>query len=388
MCSGGPDSMALLDIMYNKGYEIYVAHVNYQKRISAIRDQNIVVEYCQSRNIYYKILKPDFNHQSNFQAWAREIRYQFAIEMANEKNCEVIMVAHQLDDVLETYLMQKKRGSVPNYYGIKESMNFKDSLINRPLLDKTKKDLENYCLENGISYGVDESNLSDDYQRNRIRHQIIDNMSKEVKLKMIDEINELNKEKQKKEQDYISIVNSNKFCSIELFKGIDDKELFLRLFIDKGLSSDYISEVTKQLLDSEKIQIEFKDKLLVKEYSIFYLMDKTIEYSFTLNSLEYIKNEYFEVTNTGNNFEALTVSDSDFPITIRNYQKGDKILMRYGTKKLSRWFIDKKILTFQRKNWPVVCDKNGEIILVPEIGCNLKHYSNNPTFYVVQYGIN
>lgn len=380
--------MALLDIVYNKGYDIYVAHVNYQKRDSAIRDQNIVVEYCNNRNIYYKILKPDFNHQSNFQAWARDIRYQFAIEMANENDCEVIMVAHQLDDVLETYLMQKKRGSVPSYYGIKESINFKNCIINRPLLDKTKKDLENYCLENGVSFGIDESNLSDDYQRNRIRHQIIDNLSKEAKLKMIDEISELNKEKQKKEKEYEILVEHNKFCSIELFEKINDKNLFLRLFIDKGLSSNYITEVTKQLLNSEKFQIEFKDKLLIKEYNMFYLMNKNLEYNYTLSKIEYIKNEYFEVKKNGNKFEALTVSDVDFPISIRNYRKGDKIFMRYGTKKLSRWFIDNKIPTVQRKKWPVVCDKNGEIILVPKIGCNLKHYSNNPSFYVVQYGIN
>jgi len=388
MCSGGPDSMALLDIIYNKGYEIFVAHVNYQKRESAIRDERIVIEYCESRNIDLQILKPDFDYQSNFQAWARDVRYDFAKKLAKENKCDLIMVAHQLDDVLETYLMQKKRGSIPSHYGINETLDFEGYTIYRPLLHLTKKDLENYCLENGVNYGIDESNMSDDYQRNRIRHQIIDKMTKTEKLELLKEINDLNALKDKEEKEYMELVSANKYCSINVFKDIKDKELFIRLFIDKGLSSDYIEELINQILNSSKFKITFDNKVLIKEYDMFYLKEEKSDYSYSFDKIEYVKQDFFEIKDSGSSFEAVTVDDEDFPITIRNYQKGDKIIMKYGTKKLSRWFIDNKIPTYQREKWPVVCNRNGEIILVPEIGCDLKHYSNNPSFFVVQYLIN
>ncbi|MFR0979969.1 MAG: tRNA lysidine(34) synthetase TilS, partial [Holdemania filiformis] len=48
------------------------------------------------------------------------------------------------------------------------------------------------------------------------------------------------------------------------------------------------------------------------------------------------------------------------------------------------WFIDRKIPPDQRRRWPVVVNCRGEIILVPKIGCNVAHYSNNPTCFVIK----
>ena len=388
MCSGGPDSMALLDIVFNGNHEIIVAHVNYKKRETADRDEVIVREYCGKRGIRMEVLYPHFDYQYNFQGWARDVRYEFAVKVARENGCDQIMVAHHLDDLLETYIMQKKRGAVPSHYGISDTVEYKGCFLKRPLLDRTKKDLENYCLERGIPYGIDESNLSDDYQRNRIRHRIIDNMTDGEKFRMRDEIRELNEAKAAKEAAYRELAADNRFCRIETFREIDDKELFLRIFIDMGLSSSYIEELTRQILNSDKLEIEINGKLLIKEYGVFYVMGSDEAYSYTFDRLEYVEREYFGVKKTGSGFEAVTVTADDYPLTIRSFRKGDRIRMKYGTKKLSRWFIDNKVMTCYRRKWPVVCNRHGEIILVPGIGCNLLHFSNNPTFFVVQYLIN
>ncbi|MBQ7890489.1 MAG: tRNA lysidine(34) synthetase TilS, partial [Erysipelotrichaceae bacterium] len=58
--------------------------------------------------------------------------------------------------------------------------------------------------------------------------------------------------------------------------------------------------------------------------------------------------------------------------------------LRFGTKKLNRWFIDRKIHRNERLRWPVVLNRHGEVILVPGIGCDLEHYSNNPTCFVLK----
>jgi tRNA(Ile)-lysidine synthase len=80
----------------------------------------------------------------------------------------------------------------------------------------------------------------------------------------------------------------------------------------------------------------------------------------------------------------VTVSSSDFPITIRNAKNGDKITMRYGTKKLSRFFIDRKIPYLDRLSWPVIENKDKQVIFVCELGCDKDHYSNNHNLYVTR----
>ena len=84
-CSGGPDSMALLDMLNQKqNYNIIVCHVNYQKRESAFRDESIVKEYCLKHNLSFHLLKPIYSSSQNFQAWARDVRYDFFEQTAKE----------------------------------------------------------------------------------------------------------------------------------------------------------------------------------------------------------------------------------------------------------------------------------------------------------------
>ena len=106
--SGGPDSMALLDMMKDK-YEVYVAHVNYHHRDSALRDEKIVEKYCMKYQLPF--FKKDYVEVGggNFQENARIFRYEFYKEIIDKYNLEYVMLAHHKDDLIETYLMQKKR---------------------------------------------------------------------------------------------------------------------------------------------------------------------------------------------------------------------------------------------------------------------------------------
>ena len=67
-CSGGPDSMALLDQLNKQGKDIVVAHVNYKHRDTADRDEKIVKEYCKKYDIPVRVLYP-VHEKGNFQAW-------------------------------------------------------------------------------------------------------------------------------------------------------------------------------------------------------------------------------------------------------------------------------------------------------------------------------
>ena len=75
--SGGADSMALLDMLKNKQYKLIVAHINYKKRDSSDRDEEIVKKYCEKHNIMCYVDKPTQTNKGNFEEWARNARYTF-----------------------------------------------------------------------------------------------------------------------------------------------------------------------------------------------------------------------------------------------------------------------------------------------------------------------
>ena len=197
--SGGADSMALLSMCIEKQIDVVVAHVNYQKRDTANRDMMCVVEYCKKNEIPCHVAYCDPNCKGNFQAYARSYRYDFYRMIADTYSCSGVLVAHQMDDVIETYLMQRKRHSTPDYFGMKEELILHNILVVRPLFSYTKNDLLKYCKKHQVPYFDDESNFSDDYERNRIRHAIVDGLSLSDKKALLLEIETVNEAKKKQD---------------------------------------------------------------------------------------------------------------------------------------------------------------------------------------------
>jgi tRNA(Ile)-lysidine synthase len=202
--SGGPDSMALLDKYHNQ--ISLVCHVNYQVRESALRDTNIVIAYCKEKNIKLEILTVTEQMYdeyrkicNNFEAIARFIRYDFFLKCSKKHHLNTILIAHNLDDFLETAIMQKQKNSKTLFYGIKKRTQYHGLNIFRPLLNVRKKDLEKYCLTNHIPYGIDETNFCDKYTRNKIRLEIKTWQTKKFNdtIKEYKKFNEENKNKDK-----------------------------------------------------------------------------------------------------------------------------------------------------------------------------------------------
>ena len=153
-------------------------------------------------------------------------------------------------------------------------------------------------------------------------------------------------------------------------------------------SEVFIEEILRQIRESEHCLIREKDRILVKEYGTVSFFAVPEPYSFLFTSLEELKEgeyPYFRISSNADTKQAATVKEEDFPITIRNFKQGDAILMRYGTKKIRRFFIDSKIPLKKRMTWPVVVNQKGDIILVPGIGCDRNHYSEKPNLFVIEY---
>ena len=389
--SGGPDSMALLDLCYKEGLSIVVAHVNYQKRDTALRDEMIVKEYCEKNEIPVFVLKQEKTCVGNFQAFARVERYRFYKELMDKFHGQAVLLAHHLDDHLETYMMQKQRKSCPDYYGIKDELVLFDCKIIRPLMMYTKQDLLAYCIQQKVPYGFDESNFSNDYTRNQIRHQYIDRMSRKEKEELACQIERENEALQKQREITHAFLSTwdHSVSSLCMHSEQQQKE-YLRTWIKEEInypiSDKLVSELVSLLKSDKNIQTSIHPEYrLEKEYGKLHLSKKEeVAYSYTFTSVQPFTCPYFCLQEQGASTEALTLKEEDFPLTIRNALKGDEIKLRFGTKKLNRWFIDRKIPSWERRRWPVVVNAQQRVILVPQIGCDIEHFSNNPSIFVVK----
>lgn len=175
--SGGADSMALLHLLNGfggeQGWSITAVHVHHGLRgEEADRDRNFVQEICQEWKIPCKVYYFDVSKEAKARGLGTEeagrlLRYE-AFEQ--ERQGGMIAVAHNKNDQGETVLMRLCRGAgVSGLTGIRPVREF----IIRPLLFCTRKEIEEYCQDKGLSYCEDSTNRENNYARNRIRNQVL-----------------------------------------------------------------------------------------------------------------------------------------------------------------------------------------------------------------------
>ncbi len=270
--SGGPDSMALADMLRQKRAvaqrsgelteteqersELIFCHVNYHHRPTADRDEQIVRTYAMTHQIELHILHADPDlAQGNFQAWAREVRYSFFEQIADEKKASVLALAHQQDDLIETWLMQKNRKIIPDFFGLPEYSFRQNLTVWRPLLGFTKEELKNWCSAHQIPYGIDESNLTDEYLRNRIRHQTIEKMNAEQRSEILDEIEHQNRILKEKREAALALSENSRFLE-EQDTEIRNLALSELLYQKTKIrfSARALSEAFRQLQESSRFE--------------------------------------------------------------------------------------------------------------------------------------
>ena len=372
-CSYGTDSMMLFDLLIKEGYNFSVAHVNYNLRDESTFEMNSIKEICETHNIriYIKEIDKFFDH-SNIEAKCRNIRYNFFREVYSQGGFNALLVAHQQDDLIETYLLQKKRKTVVSFYGLKRERESFGMKIIRPMLGFTKSDVEQYLKTNNVPHNIDKSNLTSVYVRNKIRHDIVSKMNKSQREEIIKEIDELNdnlcKIRSKLEKTNLNSVDTLLEMSEEEFN-ISIHMLIERSGLYFPISRKFARSIRQVLLSNKpNIEVEISDFIkMVKEYDFVRFCFKQEDD----NSFEYILEKptklvtpYFSL-DFSNSFENRNIKEEDFPLTIRNGRPNDEFLVKDYYVKLRRAFIDWKMPTYLRSRWPVICNKNGEVIYVP-----------------------
>ena len=177
-CSGGPDSMALFNLLleYRKKVNIYIvcAHVDHNVRDESKEELKFVENYCRGHNVKFESMRIDNYGDDNFENEARNIRYNFFEELINKYGAKYLLTAHHGDDLMETVLMRIVRGStLSGYSGFSSIVKRENYTILRPLVSLSKDEILEYNSLNHIPYVIDKSNFSSARTRNRYRKNVL-----------------------------------------------------------------------------------------------------------------------------------------------------------------------------------------------------------------------
>lgn len=196
--SGGPDSLTLLHLLLEMRHEsnltVVPVHVNHGLRENAGREEAHLARICAEWGVPCVVKKINCREiarqrKCSLEEAGREERYRIFSEVAKEVQQSgvpmeriCIAVAHNADDQCETLLQRIIRGTgIHGLRGIpftrKDEAGF---TVIRPLLAVTREEIEEYVREKGLEPNYDESNWTTEYNRNRIRLELIPYMEKNL----------------------------------------------------------------------------------------------------------------------------------------------------------------------------------------------------------------
>lgn len=375
-CSYGPDSMALFRYLLDENFDFEVAHVNYHILDQANEDCKKIVDFCAKFNKKLHILSIHMPPSVNEEEWARDVRYSWFDHLSKTTGIKNVLVAHNKNDSLETFVMQKEKG-VHLYYGIKEKMERKDSIILRPLLPYFKSELEEFCRSTNTDFSIDPSNFDTKFRRNKIRKELSEQNNEF--LKNLDaEMSKLNEENQNIIQKYKSFVDE--IYGFDFFKaleaGLDEKEfqivllyLISKLKIDCEIGTGRNKEIFHKASTFKGVSKDYlaEDFYLYFEYGFLKIDSPHIPYKFEVDGET--KNEFFEI-------DIRKIDLLKAPHTKKIFVKNctsAAFFDKNGVKTpINRALSKMKVPLSLRDIWPAIFDDRGRIIYIPRFQKNFK----------------
>jgi len=413
--SGGPDSMGLLHFLLSiqKKYNLclIVAHINHHTREKENQvEENLIRDFCSLHHLPFYVGHFNKSGKENFHEEARNFRFDFFIQLSKSIDANKIVLAHHEDDQVETILFKITRGNhINGYVGMINNFEIENNInVIRPFLKIKKSEIINYCQNNDIPYAIDASNLTNKYTRNHIRNCIVPRF-KEIQPDFNAKMMQFH-EQLKEVDDYLKqnakILIKEMIISIEVDRIILDlnklKDTHLALIrvillsVVNNLCSESFQltyEKIKNLLNiiyNDKPNVTFslgKNLFCVKAYEqLIFEFGKKNDQSYHLiidaykdyylpNGIKLRFKNVEEKAKINNKTLILCYNKIIWPLVIRTKSDGDYIKTKIGKKKVSRIFIDAKIPVSERKTWPLLVDKNGNVLWV--IGLQKSDYKGN-----------
>ena len=168
--SGGVDSVVLLHALSREHRRLAAAHIHHGLSPNADRWAAFCRRLCKRLGVPLTVRRVRVQKKGEgIEAAARAARYAALAKLP----CDVLALAHQLDDQAETVLMSLLRGAgTRGASGMRPRARWQGRTLIRPLLDVSREAILAYAREHDLAWVEDESNLSDAYARNFIRLRI------------------------------------------------------------------------------------------------------------------------------------------------------------------------------------------------------------------------
>ncbi len=397
--SGGLDSMTLAWLLHHLGYQIALAHVNYQRRGDASdADETLVREWATENKIPFfveKFTKKFPNKNTNFQSLAREFRYDWFGKLLETHHFDYVLTAHHANDNAETALLNLTRGAgLAGFSGIKP----KQGRRVRPLLWATKKLILEFATLQKIPFRNDESNFTDDYDRNFLRNQIIPNFET-LNPKFVETLNQnlshisdyqqfinyffddLRKKEIRQQADNSFLIERKEI------ENAPNPTLFLfQLLKDFGATNQTISQIWKAMNQTTKSGKRFetysnnifleRDFLKIKKKMPQNDSDTgggacLEKKSFENENIVIFENLKLEIVENKNiefdiKFAYFDFDKIKFPLKMDSWKMGDSFQplgMNGKSKKLSEWFRQSKFSSNEKKEIKILKEKESGQIL-------------------------
>ncbi len=173
--SGGPDSVALLDLLLALDVRVSVAHVHHGLRVEAAEDAAFVTGLAKRSGVPFVLQRVDVPARlaatgESVETAARALRYDALQDAVREAGADRIATGHTADDQAETVLMRLLRGTgISGLAGIPPR---RENIV-RPLLPIRRADILAYLHARELDYRTDATNASLDFTRNRLRHELL-----------------------------------------------------------------------------------------------------------------------------------------------------------------------------------------------------------------------
>jgi tRNA(Ile)-lysidine synthase len=378
----------MLHLFQSIGYEIGVAHCNFQLRgKDSDDDEQFIENHCRVHQIPFFVNRFETNNYAiqngiSIQMAARDLRYEWFEEVRKKEQFDFIATAHHLNDSIETIIFNLTNGrGVEGLTGIP----VKNEKIIRPLLFASRHEIESYAAENQIIWREDISNQKDDYKRNFIRLEIIPRLKvlnpalEEAVSKSIKKnkgslelerrgLTFFESENVKKDGNRISI-------PIRAIEEFDNRDSALYLLVKQfGFSIEQCTQLVASLhgqsgksfySDSHQLVID-RNGLIVSPIAVVQqpiLIEEHQQESFFNGSR--IELKITEDTSFGSDFISIDADKLTYPLLWRNWQEADFFypLGMKNKKKVSDFLIDNKV-SIADKNHVSVIESDGEIFWV------------------------
>jgi tRNA(Ile)-lysidine synthase len=391
--SGGIDSMVMSHLFIKLGTDIGIAHCNFCLRNKeSDKDEDLVKELASEYKIpFYSIRFRTKEHARkrgiSVQMAARELRFEWFEKIRIENNFDFVVVAHNLDDKIETLLINLIRGTgLTGLTGMKPLSN----RIIRPLLFATRNKIEEYCNDNHIIFREDKSNAETRYTRNKIRHLVIP-VLKEINPAVKETLNET-AERLSGTDEILSCYIGNIRSLISLKSGAatvfnlkklktyqKSKALIFELFSPYGLTGPASGDLLRLMTGSTGKQIFTKTHRILRNRDelIVTPLITSSQQCYKINNVEDLLAvsgiKSAGIKNAGPGYKisrekrvaSIDYDKIRFPLIIRGWKSGDFFypLGMKQKKKLSDYFIDRKYSLVKKEN-TLILESEGNIVWI------------------------